>query len=627
MSKNTIRTDKTWFCDNYGRKLLLRGVNLGGSSKMPYTPYAVSHIKEGFYKTDTISFVGRPFPLAEAEQHFKRLQLWGLHTIRFLVTWEAIEHEGPGIYDEAYLDYIYQIVKKANDYDINVFIDPHQDVWSRFTGGDGAPLWTLEKVGLVAQNFDRAGVSFAHNILGDPYPRMEWYTNNFKFAAGTMFTLFWGGDRFAPKTLIDGIPVQEYLQSHFIKAMQQVVKKLVSLPNVIGYETMNEPAEGFIGAEDIRTWIGVYGNGYTPNLWQSLQLASGFPQEVALWEYTPDNGIQLRPEKILKNDEGIKVWKTGYADIWQENGVWKVDTDGKPKLLDPSYFKLPEDGFLEDHFKPFAERYIEAIRVHDSKAIIFIEPPIGMPPPHWKEKRPDNVADASHWYDIHALFSKVYNPTFTINHFKGERFQGKNAVEQSFVDQLSEIKTNTQSRMGAVPTLIGEFGLQMDINNAEAYKTGDFTTQIIALDTYFRAMEKNLLHYTLWNYTADNSNERGDQWNGEDLSIFSEDQRKNPKDPHSGSRALEAIARPYPRKTAGELLNYSFHLEKKEFKMSFKSDPTIEVPTEIFVPNFQFPEYEITLSKGHYEIQKKKQRILIYTSKFSEIINVKITAT
>ena len=43
------------------------------------------------------------------------------------------------------------------------------------------------------------------------------------------------------------------------------------------------------------------------------------------------------------------------------------------------------------------------------------------------------------------------------------------------------------------------------------------------LDRSVNAVEENLLSYTLWNYTADNTNAHGDQWNGEDLSTFSTD--------------------------------------------------------------------------------------------------------
>lgn len=60
----------------------------------------------------SVTFVGRPFPLEEAPQHFARLRRWGLSfsrsdtasgfanlisesLVRFLVTWEAVEHAGP----------------------------------------------------------------------------------------------------------------------------------------------------------------------------------------------------------------------------------------------------------------------------------------------------------------------------------------------------------------------------------------------------------------------------------------------------------------------------------------------------------------------------------------------------
>ena len=63
----------------------------------------------GFYDTKNITFVGRPFAAVEADLHYARLRAWGVTIVRFLVTWEAIEHKGPGEYDEEYLEYLHEV--------------------------------------------------------------------------------------------------------------------------------------------------------------------------------------------------------------------------------------------------------------------------------------------------------------------------------------------------------------------------------------------------------------------------------------------------------------------------------------------------------------------------------------
>ena len=90
-----MRTDGIWFKDESGRTLLLRGANLGGSSKVPTRPNGATYLREGFFDHRDVLFVGRPFPLDEADEHFGRLRAWGLTFLRLLTTWEAIEHAGP----------------------------------------------------------------------------------------------------------------------------------------------------------------------------------------------------------------------------------------------------------------------------------------------------------------------------------------------------------------------------------------------------------------------------------------------------------------------------------------------------------------------------------------------------
>ena len=124
------------FIDENGRRLTLRGVNLSGASKTPEN--CPSHNSTNFFASQkSVSFVNRPFPLEEANVHFARLRLWGFNFLRINITWEAIEHQGPGIYDMEYIDYLVSLLKIAKLFQFKVFIDPHQDVWSRFSGGSG----------------------------------------------------------------------------------------------------------------------------------------------------------------------------------------------------------------------------------------------------------------------------------------------------------------------------------------------------------------------------------------------------------------------------------------------------------------------------------------------------------
>jgi hypothetical protein len=183
-------------------------------------------------------------------------------------------------------------------------------------------------------------------------------------------------------------------------------------------------------------------------------------------------------------------------------------------------------------------------------------------------------------------------------------------VRRSFSAQLARIKAESAERLGGVPTLLGEFGIPFDLHGGQAYRTGDFSRQVRALDRTFQALEANLLSGTLWNYTVDNDNERGDQWNGEDFSIFSRDQQADPGDLHSGGRALDAVVRPYAAKVAGEPLQMAFDLKHRTFTFAFRHDPAVLAPTEIYLPNRHYPDgYRVEVSDGSYQADREAQRL------------------
>ena len=610
-----IHTNGPWFKDEANRTLMLRGVNLGGSTKVPFTPNGATYRSEGFFDSKNVSFVGRPFPLNEADEHFSRLRAWGFNFLRFLITWEAVEHAGPGIYDEEYLDYLYAVVKKAGEYGLNLFIDPHQDVWSRFSGGDGAPAWTFDVLGMDITKFKDTGAALVHQTHGDPYPRMQWITNDYKFAAATINTLFFAGNDFAPKTNIDGVPAQQYLQDHYLNAVKQVVKKLKGLPNVIGYDTLNEPSSGYTMTPDLREKIGRLHAGVSPTPWQSFQLASGFPQNVDV--LTRDALGERKSGKELVNPGKVSLWKEGHSCVWQQNGVWKVNESGQPILLKPDYFAShngqPVD-FHRDYLIPFAHRYTDMVRSVDEKKIIFLEQVPETQSPECQPSEFGELVYAGHWYDGMTLFLKSYIPLINYDTETDKFLIGEKNIRKAFARFLAAPRRDAIERMGNIPTLIGETGIPFDLNGKRAYRTGNFSDQERAFDRTLRGLEDNLLSYTLWNYTADNDNLHGDMWNDEDLSLFSRDQQKNPADINSGGRALKAFVRPFPIKTAGEPSKIDFDYRKGVFLFEFKGDAAIKEPTEIFLPGLQYPNgCEITLSDGSYTIDPEKQ-LLTYTA-------------
>ncbi|KAK9457890.1 glycoside hydrolase superfamily [Dipodascopsis uninucleata] len=649
------------FRDLDNRVITLRGINLAGDSKLPMSPCIPSHEPDLFFDGDNVSFVGRPFPLSEADEHLQRIKNWGFNVVRYIFCWEAIEHERPGKYDDQFVKSTIELLKKIREYGFYVFMDPHQDVWSRFSGGSGAPMWTLYAAGLDPRNFAPTEAAVVQNLWPDPatYPKMMWATNYDRLACQVMFTLFWAGEDFAPKAVIDGQNIQHYLQDHFINAVKYLAENIYSSglddSFILGWESCNEPARGLLGCPDLLTHPSYEKlKKYTsPTPFESILLGSGRAVEVETYDFG-SIGPYKTGLKVVNNSKTSTwlsedfddsrygwrrgpQWKLGEC-IWAQHGVWDPCEN---RILKPHYFAQSPDGlditenkWADRYFMEHFNKYADMIRSVRKSAILFCQTPVLAIPPDFVSMNSvrSRMVFTPHYYDGLTLIRKHWSNIWNIdvvgvlrdrywNPIFGIRI-GETSIRNCLRDQLKVLKDEGIEKFGQeVPCLFSEIGIPFDMDDKKAYSDGDYNSQIHALDANIFALESSMLHCTFWVYCACNSHKWGDSWNGEDLSFWSKSdvshqtsfgmgygseqtltsfaasQFKVDISSVIGTRAHEAFIRPYPLKTVGMPVSYGFDLKTGIFQMELDAEKPLsaDIGTEIYLPEIHYPNGDVEI--------------------------------
>ena len=185
--------------DASGRHLILRGYN----AKVPGL-FDVS-----FDDGRTPNYIVSPF----TEDDMLRMEQLGLSGMRLPVSWSALEPH-PQQYSEAFLAGVGDILDMAARHGILVFVDMHQDAYSKEIGEDGAPLWAIvPPPTMLLQGPSDDSRRLSPQVL----------------AAGYSF--------FADAPATDGRP----LQAAFAAAVSQIVDRYASHPALLGIEAFNEP--------------------------------------------------------------------------------------------------------------------------------------------------------------------------------------------------------------------------------------------------------------------------------------------------------------------------------------------------------------------------------------------------
>lgn len=639
--------DKSHFKDVDGRTVILRGINVAGDAKGPVplsaskgssdSPgYSIASCAAAHQSGDEISYVDSPFNLEEADTHFNRIIQSGFNVIRYIFTWDALEHAGPGIYDEEYIDFTIKVLRKLEKYKdrVSVFMDPHQDVWSRYSGGSGAPLWTLYAAGMDPEGFADTLAAVFYDDMKEKI-KMIWSSNYHRLVSLTMFTLFFAGDVFAPKCLINGVNIGEYLESHYLNAVEYFASRIRAVPEltdiVIGWESLNEPGHGLIGNGDLTLLpveVGHVKLGTAPTPYEAMVLGEGRPATIDCYVFTtmgpkklspvtvtPKRTAWLTPEKRQALDAKYKwsrdpEWVPGC--IWRLHGLY----DDK-RVLKRFYFNVDNTGtpmddraFVEKYFVLHYRKYAKMIRRISEEWILFLQTPVNQLPPLMNS---DDVIDsrtvfAPHYYDGLTLLNKRWNRLFNVDSLGVLRGHyalpvlsvrlGERSIRSSFRDQLGRLRQEGTERIGDIPCLISEIGIPYDMDDKAAYQHGDYTSQIKALDANYTGLEYNQLHHTLWVYTANSRHKTGDNWNGEDLSIWSKDDEKPELGDNywNGMRAAESLIRPYPLAVRGTIVSFRFSLYRGCFTLKIDAREKSNTPTLIYLPSYYFSETETGIS-------------------------------
>lgn len=412
----------------------------------------------------------------------------------------------------------------------------------------------------------------SHEARPETLPAMIWSTNYGRLASQTLFALFFAGREYAPKCVIDGMNIQDYLQSHFIAAFGKLADRIRDAGDlydecVIGWDSINEPAEGFIGYENLNVVPNEQGStfrkGSRPTPAQSLRLGMGQAQTVEHWVFGSfgpkrDGTVTIDPKghKIWLDPEteesGVNKrwgwkrdpgWTLGVC-IWALHGVWDIESGD---ILEPEYFKCPPFDpdrpvvFEADFWRRYWRAYSSRIREAHPEAIHFVQPPVFAEPPSLDG--PDDLRGrccySGHYYDGLTLVTRHWNwfNADTLGLLRGKYKAtwlaakiGEKAIRQSLQEQLGMLKKDADI-LGPYPTLIGEIGTPFDMDGKRSYGwsdggryLGDYTSQQKALDASLNAADgPNSLSYTVWTYCPDSSHEWGDGWNMEDLSLWSPD--------------------------------------------------------------------------------------------------------
>ena len=204
-----ILTDNLRFVDEYGRERIFAGMNVVD--------------KKDYNRNDNnYGYPAETFP-------FEEFRARGFNIIRLGFTWSAMEPV-PGKYNEKLISDLKAFLDKCEEYGIYAYLDCHQDLYSSYCYGDGAPRWAT-----ITDEFT-------------PHKQLAVWAEGYFYgrACHRAFDNFWDNVHYNRKGL----------QDYFADMWKHLAAELGNHPALFGYDFLNEPFPGADGGKIFRKLIG-----------------------------------------------------------------------------------------------------------------------------------------------------------------------------------------------------------------------------------------------------------------------------------------------------------------------------------------------------------------------------------
>ena len=693
-----VKTYLNYLKDEYGRYVFLNGINVGNCGKFPANEDpCFLYGGRCLFNTgkERPLYKGKLFRLHEIDKHMKQLKNLGFNLIRLVMMWEGIQPDSPYEVDEEYLEYIEYIVKKANEHNIYVLLDMHQDLFSRHllvyfqnvrdlskevlqsvgeffsvppelvssllalipfpigyndaVRGDGAPRWAVEAI-MPEKDMDSPYWGYP-KLLGrliNPTPEfMEAVTRvikkftgiYFEFPAGLSdmlkslsptgfpyditqttdvlpwtgwgvngalsldvqrsFAAFFAGRVVYPNLKPDGVNnVQDFLQDAYTRAWVEVAKRVKDYPNVIGYDIFNEPLGVYLTLTIAAVYFDIGTIEGVKNFIRTIFPYPDYPQ-FASDVITLLTALHLLPEDNSK--ETKRRW-----------GFEHVNLVG---LMGINY------GFDRNYLQPFYEKVGKAILSVDHDAIIWIEPSIGLDlsqllgggetPYQINMTKPEGINQvvyAPHWYpDIYPFLGFNMPP---------RDFSPEEVRFRDYLPAIKNVIAKATHSLGNIPVVLGEFGTYFDYGGIKNARSNGYAVAKEILDNNFEALEALFLSRIIWGWSYEVTDERGDGWNGEHISVIE----------NGIPRGETAYSRPYAGFISGKPVHMHFYSPhhyfdpekgvvnpEREFELWFESKES-DAPTEIFIPyDIHYPDgFYVWITDGYVVYDHPNRKLYYY---------------